>query len=256
MLVPAVAQANGSFYVNSNLVAVNDILDDVGGVRYELSNTDWDQAIYAGAQPTGDVPAFNLGSTATLSGQAFSFVLEHRVSEGFCFALTGHDRTTMAAWGSFGAGHPTNNADNQTRASINGVDPSDRAFNFLSISATTGHSTAAMDFSALRFSGDGLSSGDPNGAFFAADRRKTPNATSTITQTLFANVDLRNHNWTLNGTLRGIPSITSSAEGLQFDIAMKHVNARVIPEPMFYQASALLLMSGVGIWRIRRRRAA
>ena len=250
VVAPLSSQAAGKFYINSSLATVDNVLQNVGGARYRLDNQDWDQAVYQGAVPTNVIPSFNLGTVSQLSSAEFTFVLEHSITQGFMFSLADTNRTTIAGWGDFGH---VNSQDSKIEKTINGFGAADRSFNALSIS-TKGSHTASIDFSDMIFTGAGLTNGDLNSSFLPSSKIKTANM--IFTQSLFANVDLRNYDWTLTGKLRGLSSLAGRGSGIDFDIAINNVRVAEVPEPAFYQASALLMLGGVGFWRMRRKKAA
>lgn len=250
VMTPLSSQASGKFYINSSLATVDNVLENVGGARYRLDNQDWDQALYQGVLPTNAIPSFNLGTVGQLSGTEFAFVLEHSITQGFTFSLADNSRTTVTGWGDFGS---VNSQDSKIEKTINGVGAADRSFNALYISAKNSRN-ASIDFSDMIFTGAGLTNGDLNSSFIPSSKIKTANA--ILTQSLFANVDLRNYDWTLTGKLRGLSSLAGRASGIDFDISINNIRVTEVPEPAFYQASALLMLGGVGLWRIRRKKTA
>jgi hypothetical protein len=231
----AVSASAASVYVNSPLVTSYAPNATVGGMKYRISNGNFDLSLDRGTDTSGPAGSFisaGLGNHSFLNGAAYDFTVQHVAGEGFIVTMTrvGVGSGATLSWGTFTAAPGGTNA-----ATLNGIAPG-AAFNAIGLQSVASAGNRSAVLSNLSFVSGAVDVAD--GSFAGTT---TTNGNSPQTQLVVADDDLSLSSWTLAGriTLWGFGG--GGDESVKLRLSFVDAAVTIVPEP----ATAALLAAGL-----------
>lgn len=211
--------SSASLYVNSAQVTSYSPNATVGGIKFRISNGDFDVSLDAGDENGSRISA-DLGNYSFLNGSAYDFTLQQVAGEGLILTLTpaaGGAATTLS-WGTFttppgGANAPT----------LGGAVPG-ALFNAVEIQSLASGGNRTADLSNLTFTSGSVGTAD--GSFAA-----TATTNASATQLAVADADLALSSWTLSGRIALSKPGAGGDENVKLRIAFVDADVTIVPEP-------------------------
>ncbi len=242
-------------WINSDQVTGIVEQSTVVGGKYRLSHTNFDMSLDNGKGTTvisgqNTFISQNLSTNSALNGVEYLFSLSHEANKGFTLTMTKTGGGTSTLTWRSDVLINSSTASN----SIQGVSPTGRQFNALSIFAVANRNStpaASMSFYDFSFT-SGLTVADNDGL---GGTVTFANGGTGLKQWIYSDIDLSQYNWTLSGKVKGQRDAASGGdETVKFVVDGKKIIASVpVPEPAFFQMAALLGLGGLSYHRLRRR---
>lgn len=231
----AVSASAASVYVNSPLVTSYAPNATVGGMKYRISNGNFDLSLDRGTDTSGPAGSFisaGLGNHSFLNGAAYDFTVQHVAGEGFIVTMTrvGVGSGATLSWGTF-----TAPPGGTTAATLNGIAPG-AAFNAIGIESVASAGNRSAVLSNLSFASGTVPVAD--GSFAGTT---TTNGNSPQTQLVVADDDLSLSSWTLAGRITLSRVGVGGDESVKLRLRFVDAAVTIVPEP----ATAALLAAGL-----------
>lgn len=244
------ADAHADIYINSDVVKIEGFKDTAAGVRYRMSNSNWDMALEngKGTSKSSNFISTSLGNNKQLSERTYAFTLTHLAGQGFIWQVTDvgdKGKTDAMGWGKF-----DEKVDGTVKSELNGMAPG-ASFNTILVDARATLSGSSMAFDDLKFNGDlKIADGSFDSGVIDPSTIGRGDAKGYWSQTLASSTDLSKSDWSLTGLLHGQRSGSGGDEEVRFNITMRDASVS-IPAP-----GALAVMALAGLFsRVGSRRS-
>jgi len=223
------------------------------GAAFRLGTSRGEMMLEAGGSPSSPTPALrqDLGTLKQIKNVHWSFVLSHDADLGFTMSMSGTrngERTPLTQTLKWSQGYGVST----TLSTVPSFDSgSGSPLDALQLAARATRETVSsrLSFTNMRFESDTLGSAMFGQGVLAASRQEHANLWMTFAE----GTDLRDHNWTVTGSVSGFRESGLGGEnGVEFDIFGQTMMA-VVPLPPAAWAG-LSTLAGIGLIGLVRRR--
>lgn len=236
----SVTAATADIYINSDHAEIDGFTGTAAGVRYRLSNSNWDMSLDngKGTSKSSDYISANLGNNKQLSSNTYAFTLTNLAGQGLIWQLTDVEsgKTTTEAWGSFDS-----KPDGTVKSTLNGIAPG-ASFNTLLLEARASSSGSSMEFGKLVFDSDlVVKDGSFEDGLVTPSTAGPDDSKGYWSQQVVSTTNLAAVNWALSGFFHGQRTGSGGDEEVKFSINLRDAIVSV-PAP-----GAIALLGVVGL---------